>query len=104
MTIDVRQYQSTGPGKFEAEPPHTQYYWEQVMDGDGETIASDIDGSSEFAQFADLFQADAEESEAFGLNIGDWVIVWEDSSGFAYSRVASTREAAEVQWRAWLGV
>jgi hypothetical protein len=109
--IDVSKYQNGGPGKFEGEPPQTGYYWEQMLNGDGETIyaygGDDDQTEADFADTdeacADLFQVDAEESEAFGLPIGSWQMLWSDSLGFAYSQNFPTREAAEDEFNSWYG-
>jgi hypothetical protein len=104
MSINVKSYreQVSHPGKFEAEPPETPYYYEQAMNGDGESYYADAetqeDGDIESATEYSLFTVNAEEAEAFDLPIGHWVALWEDSQGFCMSHVEPTLEAL----RTWI--
>lgn len=107
-TIDTTKYtRHLSPGKFEGESPATEYYWEQMMDGDGETICSSevFEPDEEHDDvMAELFRIDSEESEAFDLPIGHWFLLREDSQGFILGSVHATREAAEQRFRAWIGL
>lgn len=94
------------PGKFEGESAATEYFYEQMMNGDGETIFASCEESDEDtdSECAELFQISVEESEAFGLALGSWFLLREDSQGFVMGSVHDTREAAEQKFRDWLGV
>lgn len=85
MSINVEKYISTGPGKFEGEPPETAYYYEQWLNGDGDAIfplaSDDLDNPDMGPEYT-IFQVDANESEAFNLGCGSYVVLWEDSQGF----------------------
>ena len=88
------------PGKFEGEQPSTEYFYEQMLTGVGDTIymgdfnesLRDVPGREECA---DLFKIESEEAEAFDLPCGQWFLLWEDNQGFVYGEVYPTREAAE---------
>ena len=99
MTIDASKYdRCKHPGKFEGCEPYAEYYWEQALDGCSEDIG---DGETS----VDLFQVDAEESEAFELPCGGWVWVAEDSQGFVVAEGPfESRERAEEIANLWLGV
>ena len=70
------------PGKFECECVWVPYFWDLVLDGEGED-EFDEDGES----VATRFVVDYEEAEAFGLECGDTVEVFEDSQGFVIGSV-----------------
>ena len=70
------------PGKYERECVWVPYYWELALDGDGED-EFDEDGES----VATRFVVDGEEAEAFGLECGATVEVFEDSQGFVIGTV-----------------
>ena len=63
MPIDVELFRKmvadSTPGKFEGELPETAYFYERMMEGDGED-AYDDEGL--------LFDVNDEERAAFGLN------------------------------------
>jgi hypothetical protein len=89
--IDASKYdRNKHPGKFEGESPATEYFYEQMMNGDGETIYADYETNEydekeyneEDGPHAELFHINAEESEAFNLPIGFWFMLTEDSQGF----------------------
>lgn len=96
MTEQLLAYQNMvkGPGKFEGETAATPYYYELVMNGDGETWMY-CDDMDEGVIGADLFEVSADEEELFGLPIGSWVAIREDSQGFAYLHTAATRTELE---------
>ncbi len=81
MAIDTTKYtKHLSLGKFEGESSATEYFWEAVMNGDGEDYQP-IEDEIVFS----LFTADYEESEAFkgeDIRLGDTVCIWEDSQGF----------------------
>jgi hypothetical protein len=99
------------PGKFEGETAATEYFHEQMLNGDGEAIFAEIpvaDGPDDFtydedAQ-ADIFFIDADESEAFGLPIGACFMIREDSQGFVYGSVHANRDEAQAKFNSWLGL
>lgn len=101
MTINVADYEATvsGPGKFEGEAPWVPYFYELVMDGYGEAIYPDYD--TESGVWGDLFRVSSEEAEAFGLTIGHWVLLRNDSQGFCYGTEHATLEEAEAEYTAW---
>lgn len=107
-TIDPTKYTAhEHPGKFEGETPASEYFWEQTMNGDGETVYAEVPAEEcecECWPQAELFHIDAEESEAFDLPIGHWYLVREDSQGFVIGSVHETREQAERSFRKWHGL
>ena len=108
--IDITKYTAhQHPGKFEGETAATEYFWEQMMNGDGETLysgnfdlAADEDLESEYE--ATIFTVQGDEPEAFGLNHGDIFMIREDSQGFVYGSVHASRAQAEAKFRNWLGL
>ena len=70
------------PGKFEGECVWVPYYWELVLDGDGE---DELDDDGEV--MATRFVVDYEEAEAFGLECGATVEISQDSQGFVIGSV-----------------
>ena len=110
--IDASKYTAhQHPGKFEGETPETEYFYEQMMQGDGDDIYSNfsIDPSFEpeedeqFGYSATIFTVQTDESEAFGLNHGDIFMIYEDSQGFVYGSVHASHKEAEAEFRAWIG-
>ena len=102
-------------GKFEGETSATEYFWELVMNGDGETWSPDMDengngtfadGISPLAKTFDLFTVDADEAETWPneFKIGDTVIIWECPQGFVTLCAYGTRAAAEWHVSSWLGI
>lgn len=113
MSINPNDYTThKRPGKFEGEGPEAEYFYEQMLNGDGERIyaySGDDDQTEQDFQdtegaSAELFQVSADESEAFDLPIGHWVLLREDSAGFVFCTTHETREAAEQKFRQWLGL
>jgi hypothetical protein len=75
------------PGRFEGEPPETVYFWEAVLNGDGDGL----DDST-------VFRVNALEAYAFELARGDYYVVRERSDGFV---VGESMTAADMEaWRA----
>ena len=70
------------PGKFEGECVWVPYYWALVLNGEGE---DELDENGEV--LATEFVVDSEEEEAFGLECGATVEVFEDSQGFVIGTV-----------------
>lgn len=110
MSIDASKYTAhTHPGKFEGETAATEYFYEQLLNGDGETIwPADVgdledDGMNDEPS-AELFHIDAEEADAFGLTVGAWYMIREDSQGFVYGSEHATRELAERKFAQWCGL
>ena len=85
--FDIKDGIIQNPGKFEGEPIHTVYYYELMMDGEGEDIYADgvaaEDAEPEYTQFI----VDSDESDVFGLCVGSEVRVWVDSQGFVVSNI-----------------
>lgn len=101
--IDPTKYTAhQHPGKFEGESAATEYYYEQMLNNDGETIYGSVD--YEDAPSAELFHINAEEAEAFDLPIGHWFLLVEDSQGFVMGSSYESRQAAEEKFRTWLGL
>lgn len=81
-----------GPGKFECEPAWTAYFWDQVMNGDGEDRVSGGDTIS-------MFEPDAWEREAFPELEGyDVVSVYSDSRGFVVGNKFRTDAEFDEAW------
>ena len=70
------------PGKFELEHVWVPYYWELALDGEGE---DELDENGEV--MATTFVVDSEEAEAFGLDCGATVELFEDSQGYVIGSV-----------------
>ena len=70
------------PGKYECECVWVPYYWELALDGEGE---DEFDEDCE--SMATRFVVDSEEAEAFGLECGATVELFEDSQGFVIGSV-----------------
>jgi hypothetical protein len=82
------------PGKFEGEPWFTPWYYEQVMNGNGETLsvpyADEADG--------DLLEVNSEERAAFDLEPDTVAIVlWYNSAGFVSLQELDQRTFAKLQ-------
>ena len=88
-------------GKFEGEEWYAPYYWDAVLNGDGETIYCVEDVTQDIS--GDLFQVSAEESEAFDIECGRWILVRNDSQGFVMVTDHATREEAENKFNLWIG-
>ena len=70
------------PGKFEGERVWVPYFWDLALEGEGEDVLGE-DGEI----LATRFVVDAEEGEAFGLECGATVEVFEDAQGFVIGTV-----------------
>jgi hypothetical protein len=106
-TIDSTKYTAhQHPGKFEGETAATEYFHEQMMEGNGETIFADCAETDNLDDIpvADIFHITAEEAEAFDLPIGSTFMIREDSQGFVYGSVHDSPEQAEAKFRSWLGL
>ena len=79
---DVKDGIIQNPGKFECEPEWVPYFWGLALEGEGEDV---LDGEGEL--LATRFVVDYEEEEAFGLECGSTVEVFEDSQGFVIGSV-----------------
>jgi hypothetical protein len=86
--IDTTKYTAhQHPGKFEGETAATEYFYEQVLEGNGETLERGYpNGEDDFdvEEVDTVFQITAEEAEAFGLSVGAYFVITEDSQGFVY--------------------
>ena len=90
--IDVEKYreQVKGPGKFEGEPPETAYFWDQMLNGEGDDcsryVQTDYNDDPIFDDeplfSGDCFMVDSDEADAFDLEVGSYVVLWTDSQGF----------------------
>jgi hypothetical protein len=97
MPIDIKQYQSPGPGKFEGEPPETAYFYDQWANGDGEDHCPTATDNETGTMYT-VFKVDAEESEAFDLPVGAYVVLWEDPQGFVMTHVINESHAKAIAW------
>ena len=98
-------------GKFEGETGATEYFWNLVMNGEGDAWFPDMgeldpgndDGGG---TLFDVFTVDADEANAWPdeFKIGDTVIIWECSQGFVTLCAYGTRNAAESHVTAWLSI
>ena len=70
------------PGKFEGECVWVPYYWDLALNGEGE---DELDENGE--DLATKFVVDSEEAEAFGLECGATVELFEDSQGYVIGSV-----------------
>ena len=70
------------PGKFEGECVWVPYYWDLALNGEGE---DELDENEEIA--TTKFVVDSEEAEAFGLECGATVELFEDPQGFVIGSV-----------------
>ena len=84
---DVKDGIIQNPGKFECEPEWVPYYWELALDGEGEDVSEYDDEGELIDGSATRFTVDHEESDAFGLECGATVEVFEDSQGFVIGTV-----------------
>ena len=79
------------PGKFECEPEWVPYYWELAMNGEGEDISEYTDDGETAGEIAGeialRFTVDPDEADAFGLECGATVEVFQDSQGFVIGTV-----------------
>jgi hypothetical protein len=86
--IDPTKYtRHQHPGKFEGESAATEYFYEQMLNGDGETLERGYpNGEDDFdvVEIDTIFQITAEEAEAFDLSVGAHFVITEDSQGFVY--------------------
>ena len=89
------------PGKFEGEQPETEYFYDLMLEGDGETLFPDIDGDI-CANSAEVFHINADEAEAFNLPIGHYFLLREDSQGFVYGSIHASRTEAEAKFQSWI--
>ena len=86
------------PGKFEGESAATEYFYEAMCNGDGDTLYGEFEVDSGI-----IFRITSGEADAFELPIGNWFLLREDSQGFAYGSVHATRGEAEAKFTAWVG-
>ena len=88
---DVKDGIIQNPGKFECEPEWVLYYWELAMNGEGEDVTEytdDGETAGEIAgEIAFRFTVDPDEADAFGLECGATVEIFQDSQGFVMGTV-----------------
>lgn len=102
MQYDSRYDHWLSPrGKFEGEQWWAPYFWDAVLNGDGETFYLQEDVTQDIS--GDLFHVTAEEAEAFDMRPGSWVLVRCDSQGFVMVTNHATREEAKNKFDLWLG-
>jgi|TARA_R110001599_G_C11895760_1_gene625688 hypothetical protein len=104
--VDLAKYTAHKThGKFEGETSATEYFWELVMNGDGDVWSPDMTEDDDGTLFS-AFSVDADEANAWPdeFKIGDTVIIWECPQGFVTMCAYRTREAAEEHVNSWLGI
>lgn len=75
------------PGRFECECEWVPYYWELALEGEGDDL-SDYDNNGEIVGgIVSRFVVDSEEADAFGLECGAAIEVFQDSQGFVIGSV-----------------
>ena len=71
-----------GPGKFEGEPRATVYYYDLIMNGDGEDVGPELPEGESLT----MFTVSEDEEKAFGQDAdllhGDLVVLHENTQGF----------------------
>lgn len=106
--IDVSKYTAHKfSGKFENESPATEYFFNRLLDGDGEALEvyqNDAADNDDAIASADVFQIDSEEAEAFGLSVGHWYMLRHDDAGFVFGSTHESREAAMDKLTGWAGI
>lgn len=90
-------------GQFEGEQWYAPYYWAQILDGAGDDIYPVDAEEDDDPTPGSLLKIDSDESEAFGLECGHWILVRQDSQGFVLVTIHETREEAEKKYRDWMG-
>lgn len=94
--IDVAKYQEQckGPGKFEGESAACPYFYEQWVNGDGESWFPEIEVT--------IFTASVEEQEAFNClaEVGFFV----DSQGFVIFKESMSRKGLSGMWSDYFGI
>ncbi len=111
MTLNPQDYTGhvTAPGKFEGEARATLYYYELIMNGDGEDITPQHSDGEPVSEGLSLvrFVVDGEEAAAFGkdaqIECGDIVIILEDGLGFVSMLAFASDDAAEHWMYEWFG-
>ena len=95
--IDASKYTAhKHPGKFEGQTAATEYYWEQMLEGDGETLYPDYPEEDYDCPIATVFHVNAEEAAVFGLTIGATFMICDDSQGFVCGSEHKSRDEAEA--------
>jgi hypothetical protein len=85
---------SAAPGKFEAEPWYTPYFYECALNGDGEPVYSSDEDSG---TLGDIFGVDDEEREALDI-LPDiqHIALWYSDQGFVSLEELSASRYAEI--------
>ena len=99
MQIDIEKYRAdvSRPGKFEGEQPYAPYFYDAMGNGESHFVGGDPE-TGEGADEYELFQVDAEDSEAFDLPIGAYVVTFEDSQGFFYAHLVEGSRDDALNW------
>ncbi len=97
--LSLEEYKKTcaRPGKYEREEPWVPYFDEWSMDG------IRIDDNEDSDHYALAFEIDHAESEAFGLKLGSWIVLFGDSVGFVYGFLVPEHLGTESAVREWWG-
>lgn len=82
-----RDYQGK-PGKFEGEGPEALYFWDAIMEGDGDFCERHSTDDFECT----VFDPTDGERKAFQLSPRGLVHVWQSEQGFVYLREDSDFE------------
>lgn len=75
------------PGRFECECEWVPYYWELALNGEGDDLSEYDDNGENVGGIVSRFVVDSEEADAFGLECGATVEVFQDSQGYVIGSV-----------------
>tara|TARA_R110000787_G_scaffold270757_1_gene377782 strand:+ start:475 stop:795 length:321 start_codon:yes stop_codon:yes gene_type:complete len=83
-------------GKFEGETGLANWYWQCVMDGDGEEHYPGEWDNEYTGVIYSVFTVGGDEADAFPdeVKLGDTVVIWEDPQGFVTLVAHPTRGRA----------
>jgi len=79
----------SGPGKFEGEPDWSPYFYDRIMNGDGEEIGGE--------PWQTVLEITEEDKAIFPeLTKGHWILFYEDDNGFAHC--SDHKDKPEYEW------
>lgn len=84
---DIRGGIIRNHGRFECECEWVPYYWELALNGEGDDLSEYDDNGEIIGGIVSRFVVDSEEADAFGLECGATVEVFQDSQGFVIGSV-----------------
>jgi hypothetical protein len=90
--IDKKHYEQmvkdSTPGKMEGNSADVAYYYEMMLDGDGEIIGMD-------SEIYTIFEISEEERNIFELGLKSdfpYYCIWETETGFVYGQAITEKE------------